>query len=170
MLSLPQKQKIFISDADDIEGKLLIYDLARKVWTIYRGIFAEKVFRYGNLPAFSRGGCIYVFFDNLCEDFEPDEKFSISARLQTHFLNFGCPERVKRSATALLEYDLSGGEGILTLENEKGEKIQTKLRGKKGGGREQISVRVHMPRFKKLRLTLEVSAPAVIYNAIISAK
>lgn len=170
MLSLPQKQKIFISDAEDGEGRLLIYDLARKAWTIYRGIFAERLFRYGNLPAFSRGGCIYVFFDDLANDNDSDEVFPIKSKLVTHFLDFGCPEKTKRSATVVLEYDLSGGSGTLTLETEKGERVTAPLHGKVGGGREQFSCRIPMPRFKKLQLSVETDSPAVIYNAILSAK
>ncbi|MBR4063538.1 MAG: hypothetical protein IKK01_10770 [Clostridia bacterium] len=170
MLSLPQKQKIFIADAEDGEGRLLVYDLARKVWTIYSGIFAERLFRYGNLPAFSRGGCIYVFFDDLTNDNESDEVFPIKSKLVTHFLDFGCPEKTKRSATVVLEYDLSGGSGTLTLETEKGERVTAPLHGKAGGGREQYSCRIPMPRFKKLRLSVETDSPAVIYNAILSAK
>ena len=170
MLSLPQKQKIFIADAEDSEGRLLIYDLARKAWTVYRGIFAERLFSYGNLPAFSRGGCIYVFFDDLKEDNEADEVFPIKSKLVTHFLDFGCPEKTKRSAAAVLEYDLSGGQGSLILETEKNERVTAPLHGKAGGGREQFSCRIPMPRFKKLRLSVETDSPAVIYSAILSAK
>ena len=170
MLSLPQKQKIFIADAEDGEGRLLIYDLARKAWTVYRGIFAERLFSYGNLPAFSRGGCIYVFFDDLTNDNESDEVFPIKSKLVTHFLDFGCPEKTKRSTTAVLEYDLSGGSGTLTLETEKGERVTAPLHGKAGGGREQFSCRIPMPRFKKLRLSVETDSPAVIYSVILSAK
>ena len=170
MLSLPQKQKIFIADAEDSEGRLLIYDLARKAWTVYRGIFAERLFSYGNLPSFSRGGCIYVFFDDLTNDNESDEVFPIKSKLVTHFLDFGCPEKTKRSAAVVLEYDLSGGSGTLTLETEKGERVTAPLHGKAGGGREQFSCRIPMPRFKKLRLSVETDSPAVIYNAILSAK
>jgi len=170
MLSLPQKQKIFIADAEDSEGRLLIYDLARKAWTVYRGIFAERLFSYGNLPAFSRGGCIYVFFDDLTNDNESDEVFPIKSKLVTHFLDFGCPEKTKRSAAVVLEYDLSGVSGTLTLETEKGERVTAPLHGKAGGGREQFSCRIPMPRFKKLRLSVETDSPAVIYSAILSAK
>ena len=170
MLSLPQQQKVFITNAEDSEGRLLIYDLARKAWTIYSGIFAEKLFRYGNLPAFSRGGCIYVFFDDLTEDMDSDENFSINSRLVTHYLDFGCPEKVKRSAAVILEYDLSGGNGTLNLETERNEQVSIPLKGKAGGGREQFSCRIPMPRFKKLRMSIESKAPAVFYNAILSAK
>lgn len=170
MLSLPQMQKVFISDAEDEMGRLLVYDLARSAWTLYSGIFAESLLRYGNLPAFSRGGCIYVFKPELDEDEEPDEVFPIRSKLVTHFLDFGCPEKVKRSATVLVEYDLFGGAATLTLENEKGEKTVSILRGKTDGGREQFSEHIRLPRFKKLRLTLEADSPAVIYNAIISVK
>jgi hypothetical protein len=85
-------------------------------------------------------------------------------------LDFDCPEKVKRSATVLVEYDLFGGAATLTLENEKGEKTVSILRGKTDGGREQFSEHIRLPRFKKLRLTLETGSPAVIYNAIISVK
>jgi hypothetical protein len=170
MLSLPQMQKIFISDAEDEKGRLLVYDLARSAWTLYSGIYAERLLRYGNLPAFSRGGCIYVFKPDFAEDQEPDEVFPIRSKLVTHFLDFDCPEKVKRSATVLIEYDLLGGAATLTLENEKGEKTVSILRGKTDGGREQFSEHIRLPRFKKLRLTLETGSPAVIYNAIISVK
>lgn len=170
MLSLPQKQKIFIADAEDSEGRLLIYDLARMAWTVYRGIFAERLFRYGNLPAFSRGGCIYVFFDDLEEDKDSDEVFQIKSKLVTHFLDFGCPEKTKRSATVVLEYNFSGKSGTLILETEKGERVTAPLHSKVGGEREHFSCRIPMPRFKKLRLSVEADSPAVIYNAILSAK
>ena len=170
MLSLPQKQKIFIADAEDSEGRLLVYDLARKAWTVYSGIFAERLFPYGNLPAFSRGGCIYAFLDDLVEDNDSDEVFQIKSRLVTYFLDFGCPEKTKRSARVVLEYDLSGDGGTLILETEKGERVTAPLHGKEGGGREQFSCRIPMPRFKKLRLSVETDSPAVIYNAILSAK
>ena len=170
MLSLPQKQKIFIADAEDGEGRLLIYDLARQAWTVYRGIFAERLFSYGNLPAFSRGGCIYVFFDDLTNDNESDEVFPIKSKLVTHFLDFGCPEKTKRSAAVVLECDLSGGQGSLILETEKNERVTVPLHGKAGGGREQFSCRIPMPRFKKLRLSVETDSPAVIYSVILSAK
>ncbi len=170
MLSLPQKQKFFIADAEDSEGRIFVYDLQLKTWTVYKGIFAEKLLRYGNQAAFSRGGTIYAFFDDLKEDSDTDEVFQIKSRLVTHFFDFGYPERVKRSVSVLLEYDLSGGKGTLTLENEKGEKTVSPLRGKTDGGREQFSEHIRIPRFKKLRMTIETDSPAVIYSAIISAK
>lgn len=170
MLSLPQMQKFFIVDVDDSEGKMLVYDLEQKTWTVYRGIFAERLFRYGNLPAFSRSGNVYIFREDLTADDDSDESFPICSRVVTHFLDFGCPEKTKRSASVLIEYDLSGGSGTLIFENEKGEKTTSVLHGKVGGGREQFSEHIHMPRFKKLCITLETDAPAVIYSAIISAK
>lgn len=170
MLSLPQQQKIFISDADDEEGKLLVYDLARNAWSIWNGIFAERLFRYGNLPAFSRGGNIYVFQDSLEEDHDSDEKFEIISVVSTHYLDFGCPKKTKRSAAVLIECALSGGKGKLIFENEKGEKSVFILQGKPDGSKELFSEHFRLPRFQKLRLTLETSAPAVIYSAIISAK
>ena len=170
MLSLPQRQKIFIADAEDEEGKLLVYDLTSSVWTVWSGIFAERLLRYGDLPAFSRGGNIYVFRDGANEDNDSDETFPIKSKLSTHFLAFGCPERVKRSTSLLLDCDLSGGSGKLTLENEKGEKTVSLLHGKPGGGREQFSEYIRLPGFKKLRLSFEADSPTVIYSAIISAK
>jgi hypothetical protein len=170
MLSLPQKQKVFIADTEDPEGRVLVYDLAGKQWSIYSGIFAEKLFRFGNLPAFSRGGSIYVFSDDRTADSDTDETFPIDSRLITHFLDFGCPEKRKRKAYLLVEYDLAGGGGMLTLENEKGEKVSYPISGKTGGGREQFSARIPMPGFKKLRITLETNSPAIFFGAIISAK
>ena len=70
----------------------------------------------------------------------------------------------------VLEYDLSGDGGTLILETEKGERVTAPLHGKEGGGREQFSCRIPMPRFKKLRLSVETNSPSVIYNAILSAK
>ena len=157
MLSLPQKQKLFIADAEDAEGRVLVYDLAQKAWSVYSGIFADKLFRYGNLPAFSRGGNIYVFSDDLTADSDLDESFPIRSRLTTHFLGFGCPEKTKRKAYLLLECDLGGNSGVLTLENEKSEKVSFPLTGKAGGGREQFSARIPMPRFKKMRLSRKTS-------------
>lgn len=170
MLSLPQRQKILIADPEDTEGKLLVFDTARKSWTVYKGIYAEKLIRFGNYPAFSRGSNIYVFFDDLTEDSEESESFPIKAILASHFTDFGCPERTKRSVRLILCCDLSGGEATVTFENEIGETRTLQLKGKKGGGAEQISERMALPRFKKLRYTIESQNPITLYSAILSAK
>lgn len=170
MLSLPQRQKLLIADADDIEGKLLIYGTARKTWTLYRGIFAERLLRFGDHPAFSRGGSVYVFSDDLSEDSEDGESFPIKSCLSSHFIDFGCPERTKRSARMILTCDLSGGEARVSLENEIGEKRTLQLKGSPDGEAEQFSERIALPRFKKLRYTIESENPVTLYSAILSAK
>ncbi len=170
MLSIPQRQQILISDAEDTEGKLLVYNTARKTWTLYSNIFAEDLLRYGDRPAFIRGGCIYAFSDGLDEDIEDDEAFAVKTTLISHFLDFGCPERIKRSARILLSADLSGGRAAVTLENENGEKRSFYLNGKPGGGQEEFSERVALPRFKKLRYIIESENRVRYCNAILSAK
>lgn len=170
MLSLPQRQKLIIADADDTEGKLLIYDTARKSWTLYRGIFAERLLRFGDHPAFSRGGSVYVFSDDLTEDSEDGESFPINSCLSSHFLDFGCPERTKRSVRIILTCDLSGGEAKVSFENEIGEERTLQLKGSPDDGAEQFSERIALPRFKKLRYTIESENPLILYSAILSAK
>ena len=170
MLSLPQRQKLLFADADDTEGKLLVYDTAKKAWTLYSGIFAESLLRFGDHPAFSRGGSVYVFSDDLAEDIEDEESFPIKSCLTSHFIDFGCPERTKRSARLLLNCDLSGGEAAVSLENELGETRTVKLKGRPDGGAELFSERIALPRFKKLRYTIESENPITLYSAILSAK
>lgn len=170
MLSLPQRQKLLIADAEDNEGRLLVYDTARKSWTLYTGIFAERLLRFGDHPAFSRGGSVYVFSDDLTEDSEDEESFAIKSLLSSHFIDFGCPERTKRSARIILACDLSGGEAAVRFENEIGEERTLQLKGSKDGGAEQFSERIALPRFKKLRYSIESDDPVTLYGAILSAK
>ena len=170
MLSLPQKQKIIIADAEDSEGKMLVYDTARKSWSLYTSVFAERLLHFGDHPAFSRGGEIYVFSDDLAEDVEDDESFKVKSRLTSHFLDFGCPERMKKNLCLILCCDLSGDKATITFENELGEKREIILEGKRGGGEEQFTERISLPRFKKLRYTVEADDPVILYGAILSAK
>ncbi|MBQ4140306.1 MAG: hypothetical protein IJD70_03115 [Clostridia bacterium] len=165
MLSIPHMGLVLISDSESDDGRIIVYSTERKAWTQYSGIFAERLFLFGTYPAFSRSEKIYVFDDKLKADFEDGEEFPIEARLVSHFTDFGCPELTKRSVRILINGEL-GEDATLELENEIGEKRKIGLL--KTGG--DLSERLTMPRFKKLRYTIESRDAICLENIILSAK
>lgn len=170
MLSIPQRQLIMISAVNDPEGRIIVFNTHLNTWTLYGGIYAEALLEWGDRPGFLRGGCIYVFSDDLTEDTDEGEGLAVSSSLTSHFTDFGCPERTKRSVTFILTADLGGGAATLTLENERGEEVSWRIKGKEAGGFEQISERIYLPAYKKLRYTLCAELPARYRSIILSAK
>jgi len=165
MLSLPHMGLVLICDPEDVSGSMVVYNTSRGAWSVYSGIFAEKLFLYASSPAFSRGGSIYVFSDEADNDLDDGETVTIGSNLLSHFTDLGSPERTKRSARILIDGSLSA-DAILELETEKGEKRRITI-GKKVG---IISERLEMPRFKRLRYKLECRKASRINNIILSAK
>lgn len=165
LLSIPARQSIYIADIEGGEGRILVYNTRLKSWTVYSGIFAEKLLCYGNRPAFISGNALCVFTDGLGEDEENDENFAIKTAFSTHFLDFGTPERNKRSVDFILSCDLPKN-GAVNFENERGEVMNIVIEG----GRQTVSERIHLPRFKRLRVRIEADAPALFESLILSAK
>ncbi len=165
MLSIPHRGLLLISDSDDIEGKLLVYNTERKAWTVYSGIFAEKLFIFSSSSAFSRRNTVYVFSDDLDKDTEEDESFPIISKLISHFTDFDTPERTKRAVRVMINGEIGDG-ACLELENERGEKRKITLSRSSGC----ISERLSMPRFKRLRYKLESRSAIRLDNIILSAK
>ncbi len=164
MLSLPHLGMIFISDGDSAEGKVIVYNAEMKAFTLYSDIFAEKLFAFGSDPAFSRGEHIYLLCGNSEKDIDGDDEYSIPSRIVSHFLDFGCPEKDKHSLSLLMSGSF-GGEVRIGFENEIGEKVSYTL-GKRNG---VIEERFRLPRFKKLRYTIESLSPIRLNSIILSA-
>lgn len=165
LLSIPGRQSIYIADTENGEGKMLIYNTRLKSWTVYKGIFAEKLLCYGNRPAFISGNALCVFTDGLGYDEESDGIFAIKTAFATHFLDFGTPERNKRSVDLVLSYDLNSSARV-HFETERGEVLSIEIEG----GKKTLTERLRLPRFKQLRLRLEADAPALFESLILSAK
>lgn len=165
MISIPGRQSIYIADTEQGDGKMLVYNTRLKSWTAYKGIFAEKLLCYGNRPAFISGNALCVFTDGFGFDEEGDEIFAIKTAFTTHFLDFGTPERNKRSVDLVLSYDLKSC-GMIHFETERGEVLSIEIEG----GKKTLTERLRLPRFKQLRLRLEADAPALFESLILSAK
>ena len=165
MLSIPEKQSVYIADIDDGEGRMLIYNTRLRAWTVYRGIYAEKLLSYGGKPAFVCGNALCVFTGDLQRDVELDEEYAVRSSFTTHFLDFGTPERTKRSVNMVLYCDLASG-GMVQFVNERGEIRAVKL----DGNERCITERIALPRFKKLRVKVEAVAPATFSGLTLSAK
>jgi hypothetical protein len=165
MISIPGRQSIYIADTEQGDGKMLVYNTRLKSWTAYKGIFAEKLLCYGNRPAFISGNALCVFTDGFGFDEEGDEIFAIKTAFTTHFLDFGTPERNKRSVDLVLSYDLKSC-GMIHFETERGEVLSIEIEG----GKKTLTERLRLPRFKQLRLRLEADAPALFGSLILSAK
>ncbi len=166
LLSIPGRQSIYIADTDDGEGRMLVYNTRLKDWTLYRGIFAEKLLSYGGSPAFVCGNALCVFSDGLEKDSEFDGDFTVKTEFATHFLDFGTPERIKRSVDLILYCKLGKKGAEVKLENERGEVRAIHLDGMDSC----ITEKIPLPRFKKLRVKLEADAPAEFQSLILSAK
>ena len=165
MLSIPERQSVYIADTDDGEGRMLVYHTRLKAWTIYCGIYAEKLLSYGGAPAFICGNALCVFTGDLQRDVEFDEEYAVRSSFTTHFLDFGTPERTKRSVNMVLYCDLASG-GVVRFENERGEVSTVQL----VGNERCITERISLPRFKKLRVKVESVAPATFSGLTLSAK
>jgi hypothetical protein len=165
MISIPGRQSIYIADTEQGDGKMLVYNTRLKSWTAYKGTFAEKLLCYGNRPAFISGNALCVFTDGFGFDEEGDEIFAIKTAFTTHFLDFGTPERNKRSVDLVLSYDLKSC-GMIHFETERGEVLSIEIEG----GKKTLTERLRLPRFKQLRLRLEADAPALFGSLILSAK
>lgn len=166
LLSIPGKQSVYIADTEDGEGRMLVYNTRLKAWTVYRGIFAEKLLSYGGAPAFVCGNALCVFTDATEKDSEFDGDFAVKTAFSTHFLDFGAPERTKRSVDLVLYCKLGKSGADVRFENERGEVRAVYLDGVDGC----ITERIPLPRFKKLRVTVESVAPAEFRSLILSAK
>ena len=164
MLSLPHISKMFISDGDSIDGKVIVYNSKMKTFTTYNGIFAEKLFTFGANPAFSRGEHIYLLCGDSEKDLDDGEEYPVSTRIVSHYLDFGCPEKDKHSLYLLMNGRF-GGNLRIGFENEKGEKVNFTLEKTAG----VIEEKLRLPRFKKLRYTIECVEPIRLDNIILSA-
>ena len=165
MLSVPHMNLLFVSDGNDIEGRMLVYNTGLKAFTVYGGIFAEKLFTFASLPAFSRGERVYLLCNNEGKDIDEGEESPIRSRLVSHFLDFGRPEKPKRSLSLMM--DGSFGEKLTVgFENESGEKVSFEVFPKDGS----ISEKFNLPRFKKLRYTVESHSRVRLENIILSAQ
>jgi hypothetical protein len=165
MLSVPHIGLVLICDPEDVSGSMIVYNTSRGVWSVYSGIFAEKLFLYASSPAFSRGGSVYVFSEDADNDLDEGENIAIKSYLLSHFTDLGAPERTKRSARILIDGNFSA-DAILELETERGEKRRLTIEKSVG----IISERLGMPRFKRLRYKLECRGASHINNIILSAK
>ena len=165
MLSVPHMNLLFISDGSDIEGRMLVYNTGLKAFTVYGGIFAEKLFTFASLPAFSRGERVYLLCNNEGKDIDEGEESPIRSRLVSHFLDFGCPEKPKRSLSLIMEGSF-GEKLTVGFENESGERVSFEVYPKDGS----ISEKFNLPRFKKLRYTVESHSRVRLENIILSAK
>lgn len=165
MLSVPHIGLVLICDPEDVSGSMIVYNTSRGVWSVYSGIFAEKLFLYASSPAFSRGGSVYVFSEDADNDLDEGENIAIKSYLLSHFTDLGAPERTKRSARILIGGNFSA-DAILELETERGEKRRLTIEKSVG----IISERLGMPRFKRLRYKLECRGASHINNIILSAK
>lgn len=170
MLSIPQRERLYIADTDDERGRVLVYNTSGKTFTVYSEIYADKLLRYGNDLAFVRDRELYVLSSALSSDFESDEVISLKSTVISHFLDFSCPERKKRSVEMILRADLAGGGATVTFENELGEKRSFTLNGKSGGGKEDFVHRFALPRFRRLHYTLESTGTVKYCGIILSAK
>ena len=145
---------------------MLVYNTRLKAWTVWQGIFAEKLLSYGGAPAFVCGNALCVFTDTTEKDSEFDGDFAVKTAFSTHFLDFGAPERTKRSVDLVLYCKLGKSGADVRFENERGEVRAVYLDGVDGC----ITERIALPRFKKLRVTVESVAPAEFRSLILSAK
>ena len=166
LVSLPHKQKIFICDPEDGEGRILVYDTRLGTWSAYGDIFAEALVRYGRELGFVRGGALCVFNDDLTEDVEDDGSYPIKCAFSTDPLDFGSPERTKRRVSLVLSSELGETGADVSFENERGEVTLVHI----DGGRQLISDKISLPRFKELRFSFSADAPAVCRYLILSAK
>lgn len=166
LISLPHKQAVYISYPADTEGRIAVYNTRLGTWTVYKDIFAQRLVRYGRKLGFIRPYALCVFDTYGNEDAEFDSSFAIKASFSTNSLDFGVPERTKRSIDMILSAELGekGGEAI--FENERGEVTSIPL----AGGDRIISERITLPRFKRISFTLKAEAPAICRSLILSAK
>jgi hypothetical protein len=165
MLSVPHMSLIYLSDEDSADGRVIVYNTETKNFTTYSEIFAEKLFTFGSNPAFSRGERIYLLASEGDKDIDDGEENSVRSRVVSHFLDFGSPEKDKKSLGILLSGKTNGPLHI-GFENEKGETVCFTLGKTEGVAKENF----RLPRFKKLRYTIEAQSPIRLDNIILSAK
>lgn len=165
LLSVPHNGIVFINAPDDLSGSMIIYNTHLKSWYTYSGVFPDKLFLFGTSPAFSRGDTIYVFSENTGYDIDDEETVPIRTKLVSHFTDFGCPEKYKRSAEILLSGDISGGVSV-EFENERREKRKITL----SKTTEHLSERIALPRFRCLRYIIEGISNIRLENIILTAK
>ena len=147
------------------EGKVIVYNTELKTFTLYSDIFADKLFAFGSSPAFSRGERIYLLCGNTEKDIDDGEEHPIRSRIVSHYLDFGCPEKYKHSLSLLISGKF--GDCVpLGFQNEIGESVSFTLKKSDGVLEEKFK----LPRFKKLRYTVECTAPTRLENIILSAK
>jgi hypothetical protein len=156
---------LYIADIDSADGKVIVYNTEMKTFSTYSEIFAEKLFAFGSNPAFSRGEHIYLLCGNMNGDVDDGEDYPIPCKIVSHFLDFGCPEKDKRSLSLLMSGSF-GNAVEIGFENENGEQVSFTLKNAEG----VIEERFRLPRFKNLRYTLKGFAPFRIDNIILSAK
>ena len=92
-----KRNELYISDPLDGEGRQLVYNAARKSWSIFDGIGAQKFFELSNRIGFVADSGIFVFSPHRTTDITlGGGENIIRAGYVSHFSALGRPDELKR--------------------------------------------------------------------------
>lgn len=99
-----EKGEAWFTFPNDSLGRCFVWNYRLKAWYVFSGIYADRLFRWGNSVAFIRGQELYAFDDALSVDVDEDGESRIPVSVTSDWLDFGHPERQKRGVWVILRH------------------------------------------------------------------
>ena len=113
----PSRSELWLSAPSDGSGDVLIYNTERESFYRFSGIGADRLLASAEDALFLRGTELMQMNNALTTD---EGEREIDALYESGWLDFGYPERTKRTVRYLLEGDPDGGEITLRMQSERG--------------------------------------------------
>ena len=141
--------EIWLRDATEADGTVLVYNTLKKEWYRFKGIHAQKFFAYGTNVGVCCQNCLGAFLpDQYSDGGQP-----IEAEYTTEFLDFGEPETPKRALRLSLTAETDGESVDVDLETESRTRNFAFV-GKGGTAPDHFDARAAMGRFRHLRVRI----------------
>lgn len=158
-----RRAELWFRDPTDSEGKIFVYGLDTKKWSMFSGIPADELFSCHGGVGFVDGGCIYLFDTTQAVDNFTDGVQAIEAVYESGFLDFSDPGVRKRLAGMTVSADLN--DGILKMQMRDNGEIADGVMSNEGDPGDMdpsgiYELRLTSGRFRHARLSLRAPGAA----------
>ena len=109
------ENELWFADSSSEEGTLLVYNLESKLWYLYDGINAERLFEVGESIAFRKGQSYYIFRGEEGYDCFEDYERDIEALIESTEFELSSLGKLKHINRVCAACQLDGGEILLKL-------------------------------------------------------
>lgn len=167
------KGEMLLTDPNDVDGRVFVYNDSGDRWYTYEGIRADIFFDGPSSVGFVSGKDICLFDDSLSKDeTSSTTERTINARFVSQPLDFGFSGRRKKLMMLSLDADL-GGEAIeVSFTSDNGIQSGTEIDPENDQSLDSYNRRIPSDRFTRTSMTIESnsSAPQKVYGVKITAK